>query len=58
MKWLVRWTVQDWNVEKIVELDFDISNNIENKKKFTNKAKYIKAELPKFEQYDLPNRKP
>jgi hypothetical protein len=58
VKPLVRWTVQEWSIEKIVEMDFGILDNLEMKKKFDNKVRYFEEELPKFEKYHLPFRKP
>lgn len=58
VKRLVRWTAQDWSIEKIVEIDFEIPDNIERNADFKKKVRYLEEELPKFEKYDLPYRKP
>lgn len=54
VKPLVRKTVQKWSEEKIVEIDFNITNSLSTKRYFVRKVKYLKEELPKFENFNLP----
>ncbi len=54
LKLLVRKTVQNWNEEKIVELDYGIIDSLSTKKYFQNKVKYLKDELPRFKDFSLP----
>jgi hypothetical protein len=58
VKSLVRWTVQGWTIEKIVENDDQIVDNITNKYSFSRRVRYLRAELPKFDEFNLPYRKP
>jgi hypothetical protein len=54
VKPLVRKIVQKWSFEKIVENDFGILNIYLTKRKFARKVKYLKEELPKFKDLNLP----
>lgn len=58
LKWLVRWTVQNWEIKKIVENDLKVLDTIKTRNLFLKKVNYIKEELPKLELYKLPYRKP
>jgi hypothetical protein len=56
VKPLVRWTVQGWTIKQIVENDFQLLDTEVGKTYHRSKVKYLKRELPKFREYDLPYR--
>ena len=62
VNWLVYMIVRGWGVEQIVEKFFPdtAANRTCNPSKYLeyeNKLKYVKAEILKFERYDLPTPK-